>query len=251
VLQHHLSRKNAQSITYERYKDCIGEFELPSSFPQELPLFYFVSGFAHPKLPVVKHDGIELYYWGLIPTWVKDEKQAKDFRKQTLNAIGETVFEKPSFRSIKTKRCLLGVNGFFEWRDLKGVKFPYYISHRDEKIFSLGCLYENWLNKATGELVNTFAIITTPANPMMEKIHNLKKRMPLIIDRTNEKKWIDPDLENEEIKELIQPYDQDKNERTYGEQHGEQCKEQPECAGGDTESPIRRVGTKFETLIRK
>ncbi len=81
----------------------------------ELPVYYFVSGFAHPRLPIVKHDGIFLYQWGLIPFWVKDEEVAKLSQQRTLNAVGETVFSKPSFKnSIATKRCLLGVNGFYE-----------------------------------------------------------------------------------------------------------------------------------------
>jgi putative SOS response-associated peptidase YedK len=88
--------------------------------------------------------GSTCFNWGLIPGWVKDEKQAKDISNMTLNAIGETVFEKPSFRnSIRSKRCLLGINGFFEWRDVGGKKYPYYVQVKEEEIFSLGCLWEN------------------------------------------------------------------------------------------------------------
>ena len=170
---------------------------------------YFVSGFTHPKLPIVKTEGIELYSWGLIPSWVKDIQGAKDIRTKTLNAVGETVFEKPSFRSsIKTKRGLLGVSGFYEWRDVNKVKYPYFVKLKDEEIFSLGCIYENWVDRSTGEIFNTFSIITTPANPLMEKIHNLKKRMPLIIPRNKEEQWIDSKLSADKIKELIQPFDE-------------------------------------------
>src|SRR5659263_355368 len=80
---------------------------------------YFVSGFIHPQLPIVKHNGIFLYEWGLIPFWIKNHTAAKNIQNMTLNAVGETIFEKPSFRnSITTKRCLLGINGFYEWRNL-------------------------------------------------------------------------------------------------------------------------------------
>ena len=59
-------------------------------------------------------------------------------------------------------------------------------------------------------LIKTFAIVTTPANPLMEKIHNLKKRMPLIIPRELEGEWIKPELTKEQVKELIKPYDENK-----------------------------------------
>jgi len=190
----------------ERYKD-VPRPEFQMKLDGMLDTYYFVSGFAHPKLPVVCHDRIDLFYWGLIPGWVKDEKQAKDISNMTLNAVGETAFEKPSFRkSIRSQRCLLGIHGFFEWRDAGGKKYPYFVRVKEEELFSLGCIWETWLNKSTGALLDTFSIVTTPANPMMEKIHNLKKRMPLIISRQDEKKWVDPDLDPEEIKKLIRPF---------------------------------------------
>jgi putative SOS response-associated peptidase YedK len=174
----------------------------------ELPLYYFVSGFSHPLLPIVKHDGIFLYEWGLIPFWNKDTDSAKDIQGKTLNAVGETIFEKPSFRkSIKTQRCLLGISGFYEWREVSKVKYPYYIKTLSHDIFSLGCIYEHWVDSHTGEIRNTFSIITTPANPLMENIHNIKKRMPLILSKEDEKQWIDPSLNKEDISRLIKPYE--------------------------------------------
>lgn len=193
----------------ERYKDILPPDHIERLVQPQLPLYYFVSGFVHPELPIVRHDGIFLYEWGLIPFWNKDSGTAKDIQSKTLNAVGETVFEKPSFRSsIVSKRCLLGINGFFEWREFNNKKYPYFIRTRTEEMFSLGCIYENWADRTTGEIRNTFSILTTPANPMMENIHNLKKRMPLILKKEDESLWIDPDLKNERIKALIKPYDE-------------------------------------------
>lgn len=191
----------------ERYK----EISLPDwsikTVPEELPTYYFVSGFSHPQLTIVKHDGIFLFEWGLIPLWIKDIESANNIRSKTLNAVGETVFEKPSFRkSIATQRCLLGVSGFYEWRDINNVKYPYFIKTLSSDIFSLGCIYESWVDKSSGEIRNTFSIITTPANPLMEGIHNIKKRMPLIISTEDEKKWIEPTLTKAQINALIKPY---------------------------------------------
>jgi len=190
-----------------RYQDVLPDGWEKNVTLKELEQYYFVSGFSHPKLPIIKNDGAFFYEWGLIPGWVKDAATAKDIRTKTLNAVGETIFEKPSFKkSIVSKRCLLPVNGFYEWRDVAGKKYPYHISIKGGELFSLGCIYENWADKSTGEIKNTFSIVTTPANPMMEKIHNLKKRMPLIISRKDEKNWIDTSLNPEQIKALIRPF---------------------------------------------
>ena len=191
----------------ERYKEVLADNANRQAFQDDLDTYYFVSGFIHPQLPIVKHDGIFSFEWGLIPFWIKDNKAAKDIQDMTLNAVGETVFEKPSFRnSITTKRCLLGINGFYEWRDQNKVKYPYFIHTKSSDLFSLGCIYESWVDKTTGEIRNTFSILTTPANPLMERIHNLKKRMPLILSREDEKKWIEPNLTPDQISELIKPY---------------------------------------------
>lgn len=191
----------------ERYQHVLPLDWDGQTLPEELPEYFFVSGFAHPLLPIVKHDGIFLYQWGLIPAWAKDIKVAQDMQRKTLNAVGETVFEKPAFRkSILSKRCLLGVNGFYEWQDFNNTKYPYLIQTKSNEIFSLACIYETWIDKSTGEIKNTFSILTTAANPLMEKIHNLKKRMPLILKKEDEKKWIDPSLSADEIKLLIEPY---------------------------------------------
>ena len=191
----------------ERYKEVLPDNAVRQVVQDELPTYYFVSGFSHPQLPIVKHDGIFSFEWGLIPFWTKDNKAAKDIQDMTLNAVGETVFEKPSFRnSIVTKRCLLGVNGFYEWRDHNKVKYPYFIHTKSSDIFSLGCIYESWVDKGTGEIRNSFSILTTPANPLMERIHNLKKRMPLILSPEDEKRWIEPNLTRDQINKLIKPY---------------------------------------------
>lgn len=103
-----------------RYKEVCPQISMQQSLPLELPNNYFVSGFSHPQLPIIKHDGLFLYEWGLIPLWIKDIHAAKAIRTKTLNAVGETIFEKPSFRkSIISQRCLLGVYGFYEWREYK------------------------------------------------------------------------------------------------------------------------------------
>lgn len=199
--------RKGELITAQEYYSSLPVVSKSGASIPELPYHYLVSGFSYPRLAIVKQDSVSLYEWGLVPSWVKDQKTADDIHSKTLNAVGETVFEKPSFRkSILSQRCLLPVSGFYEWREVNGVKYPYYIQLKEQDYFSLGSIYDTWINKDTGEIRNTFSIITTPANPIMEKIHNLKKRMPLILSTEDQLKWLDPDLKTEHIKELIKPF---------------------------------------------
>ncbi|KAA9356619.1 SOS response-associated peptidase [Larkinella humicola] len=164
-----------------------------------------ISGFAHPPLPVITQENpqeIQLFQWGLLPVWAREDKAA-ELANMTLNAREDSIFEKPSFRdSIQSKRCLLLIDGFYEWRHEGKQKIPYYITLTDQKPFALGGIYSVWKNRPT------FSIVTTKANPLMEYIHNTKKRMPLILNREEERRWLDPELTRAEIKELMQPLDE-------------------------------------------
>lgn len=172
---------------------------------------YHVSGFTAPIYPVISNDNterIQYFQWGLIPSWIKDEKGADSIKLKTLNAKAETIFEKPSFRiSIRSRRCLVLVDGFFEWRHEGGQKYPYYIKMKEHVPFALAGIWDEWKNLGSGESVKSFSIITTEANALLEKIHNTKKRMPVILDRSSENRWLAPDLDEEGIKELLVPYD--------------------------------------------
>ena len=105
----------------------------------EIPNLYMVSGFSHPQLPVITDNEFVLKEWGLIPSWVKTKAAAQELRDKTLNAKGETIFEKPSFaQNILSRRCLLPVSGFFEWRDFNNNKYPYFIEPTNASGFLLG-----------------------------------------------------------------------------------------------------------------
>jgi putative SOS response-associated peptidase YedK len=154
-----------------------------------------ISAFSLPSLPVICSDDpqtIRLLTWGLIPFWIKDANAAKDIRMKTFNAKSESLAEKPSFRnSLNRKRCLVLTNGFYEWHTEEKTKTPFYIGLRDQSAFALAGLYDRWTNHESGEILDTFTVITTRANPMMEEIHNLKKRMPVILAPGKEQIWMD------------------------------------------------------------
>ena len=169
---------------------------------------YRVNAFNFPDYPIITSDpAIQEFKWGLIPFWVKDEGQADEIKRMTLNARADTIFQKPSFREpIMKKRCIVPSTGYFEWRHAGDKKIPYYIFVKGEPIFSMAGIYDSWLDKSTGEIVKTFSIITTDTNPLTDYIHNTKHRMPAILSLSDEEKWLDPKLDKSEIEKLLQPF---------------------------------------------
>lgn len=170
----------------------------------------FLSAFTRPFLPVITNhekDNVQFFQWGLIPSWVKDEKSAEKIRNATYNAKSETLWEKPSFRNAaKYKRCMVLAHGFFEWHTSPKLKIPYYIKRKDDQPFAFAGLHEEWTNPSTGEIHKTFSIITTRANPMLEKIHNSKKRMPVILNPEYEKQWVETEGPKNELEKLLIPF---------------------------------------------
>ncbi|HYH02018.1 MAG TPA: SOS response-associated peptidase [Bacillota bacterium] len=172
---------------------------------------YYASGFDYPRMPVITADHpekLQYFDWGLIPSWVKTPVEALEIRSYTLNARSDTVFTKPSFRNaIRQRRCLVPAEGFYEWRLFQGRKYPYYIHLQDKTVFSFAGIWEEWVNRSNGEVRRTYSILTTEANSLMEKIHNTKKRMPVILPVAAEREWLRNDLSQPEILELTRPLD--------------------------------------------
>jgi putative SOS response-associated peptidase YedK len=170
-----------------------------------------------PVIPAASQQAA-LFQWGLVPAWAKDLKIRKP-----INARAETLTTSPMFRSlISRKRCLVPADSFYEWqikelpentlfdmpapaRKKKTAKQPYRILMKDEDLFSFAGLWDEWLDKSTGELLKTFTIITTEANEVVRPIHD---RMPVILTPEAEEIWLD---ENEkDVIDLLTPYDADK-----------------------------------------
>lgn len=176
-----------------------------------MPDYFMVGGFEHPVLPVMLESSLKMCSWGLIPNNNKIEnwESAQHYRKLTLNARAESIFEKPSYKdNIRQHRCLLPVSGFYEWRNFNGRKYPYYIYPEGANSFLIGSVYDSWLDKSTGITHTSFSMVTTAANGMMETIHNDKKRMPLILSTQNAQLWLQPQLQKPDIEALMQPYDE-------------------------------------------
>jgi putative SOS response-associated peptidase YedK len=173
---------------------------------------YHASSFDLPKLPVITNEQqkqIQLFTWGLIPFWVKDKQTAEEIRLKTMNARAESIFEKPSFRhAAEQKHCLVLTDGFFEWQEYEGKNYPYYIRLKNHEPFAMAGLWDSWIDPETSEVLQTYAVITTKANPLMEQIHNKKKRMPVILPKNHERDWVDSSLDKQAVEALLVPYDE-------------------------------------------
>jgi len=190
----------------EKIKDTFDLKEPPSS--DVLTPRYNIA--PSQDIAVVAHDEnndnkLGLMRWGLIPSWAKDPK----IGYKMINARGETVHEKPSFRAaFKKRRCLIVADGFYEWRkNPDGSKTPMYIRMEDGEPFGFAGLWERWENQHSGTLVTTTTIITTTANDLMRDIH---ERMPVIIPRDMYTTWLSRDMQDtDELRHLIAPYPAD------------------------------------------
>jgi putative SOS response-associated peptidase YedK len=185
----------------------------------DLPIHH-ASGFTHPELLIYTDrspDFPEVATWGLVPHWVKDTEQLKKSWNNTLNARGETIFEKSSFReSAKNYRCLVYIDGFYEHHHYKNKTYPFYIYKKDESPICLAGLYSDWHQPDGQSTLKTFSIVTTEGNSLLTKIHNNPKlngpRMPLILPEALEEQWLvelNDELDQQQLQELIQAYPED------------------------------------------
>jgi putative SOS response-associated peptidase YedK len=170
---------------------------------------YYYHAFGLPSLPVIcseKPSEIRLLKWGLIPSWTRSLDQANIIRYKTFNARSESIDSKPSFSSsFSSKRCIVPVKGFFEWQHVGNEKIPWYIFLKDNEIMSVAGVFDDWTENNTGEAMSTFTLVTTEANELMAEIHNSGKRMPVILDKSSEKKWLDISTSQEDALGLLRP----------------------------------------------
>lgn len=142
------------------------------------------------EVPVIRRTDagqreIALMRWGLVPSWAKEIGGSAPL----INARGETVAEKPSFRSaFKKRRCLIPADGFYEWKKLEsGQKQPYRIALPDDAPFGFAGIWEQW-QSAQGDMLESCAIITTLASDRIADIH---PRMPVILPPDSFDDWLD------------------------------------------------------------
>jgi putative SOS response-associated peptidase YedK len=197
------------------------------------------NGFAYKPVAVLKpkeskdnFDIVEME-WGMVPPYLKNRDAVEKFRNgykdetgkwrigyTTLNAMDQNLFTNDKGNksmyadAARSRRCLVLSSGIYEWQHvpkknkktgapLKTVdKYPYHITVKDSPYFYMAGLWQSWTDKETGEYVETVTIVTTKANHLMEQVHNVKKRMPTILDEDLGWEWIMGDLSDERIMEI-------------------------------------------------
>lgn len=216
----------------EIYRTMTGN-EFQKMLDEGIPHGYFVDVYKdmHPELPVISSDKpseIQWMRWGVIPSYadyleVFDKNQnlitvhPYDFRNKyskTANAQVEKLKSAPTWRRLyKNRRCVLPVTGFFEFYHLEGKKvtYPHYIKLKDHEAYGLACIWDEWTDTVTGEIVKSFAVITTEPNDMMRVIHNNPKahsgpRMPSILPVSEWQTWLDGEFTYDNILQMCKPF---------------------------------------------
>jgi putative SOS response-associated peptidase YedK len=186
------------------------------NFDLDMGVHFFAIGFN--RYPVVTRTKDEFhrksFEWGIIAEYMDTPEKIKAMRKSMVNARSEKILEdKRSFwHRIRKTRCLIPVTGIYEHREIKGWKnkVPYHVSIKDRKMFCLPGLYHFNTklpsDPESGEVRGMFTLITRAGNEVMRQIHNSGDnafRMPLFLPKELELKWLDPNLGDEEMAEIL------------------------------------------------
>ncbi|KAJ4729068.1 Embryonic stem cell-specific 5-hydroxymethylcytosine-binding protein [Melia azedarach] len=164
------------------------------------------------NLPVIRRSGgsdggdgfvLHCMKWGLIPSFTK-KTEKPDFYKM-FNARSESIFEKASFRRLLPKsRCLVAVEGFYEWKKDGSKKQPYYIHFKDGRPLVFAALYDSW-QSSEGEVLYTFTILTTSSSSALQWLHD---RMPVILgDKESTDAWLNTSASSK-YDMILKPYEE-------------------------------------------
>jgi putative SOS response-associated peptidase YedK len=160
-------------------------FGLP--FPPDLRPRYNIA--PTQQVPIIRENSegtreLVQVRWGLVPRWAKDPS----IGARMINARAETLATRGAFRyALARHRCLVPVNGFYEWRKTRSGKVPLHIGMPDARPFGLAGLYERWLSPE-GEVLDTCTIVTTAACESLRGVH---ERMPVIVPDAEYARWLD------------------------------------------------------------
>src|SRR3989338_5192885 len=182
-------------------KKISSEFNLSEKETEKLKPRYNIAP-SQPVAALIREQKTKLEFlnWGLIPSWSKDPS----IGSRMINARQETLAEKPSFRGLlKSRRCLVLADGFYEWKAIGKRKQPHYIRLKSQDPFCFAGLWSEWMSP-DGSEIQSCTIITTQPNELMQMIHN---RMPVILPRKAREMWLDPLItRKEELLDLLKPY---------------------------------------------
>jgi len=218
---------NVAGLAYAKFKKAVRQYtdeetidELWQEYERLRKIYempeYFQNGFNYGPLYMVREDILnppDVANWGYAPPHLATVDDLKAFRKKytTLNARKETIGTSRMYKKIRHKRCVIPVDGFYEYHHKNSKeKVPFFIHQKDEKAIFLAGLWSEWVDRATGEVHYSTTIITTTPNSVMEKLHNNPKaksgpRMPAIIQYDNIAQWLS-DADQEDAEQLLIPF---------------------------------------------
>lgn len=169
-------------------------FALPNGVPAGIKPSYNISPTQLTPVVIVNSEGVrELkpMKWGFIPHRAKDVNGV--FRYKTYDAKSEDVFDKATWqRAIRTNRCLIPSNGYYEWQKTADGKRPFYIKPKDHDLFSIAGIYSSWTDPEGMEW-GMYAVVTVGSNLEMATI---APRMPVILRPEVEDTWLDPTIDD-------------------------------------------------------
>lgn len=202
-----------------------------------------------------KPDELQEFKFGLTPHWAKKQMYLINARSEGDNNPDDDpsykgemgILKKPSFRTpIRSKRCLVIANGYFEGPRQERLNKPYFVSKKDLEIFTFAGIWDTWINNSTGEVVNSFSIITTVANTITQQIGH--HRSPVILERKDEAKWLNDNIPLEEVLKLLKPY---KGDEFSAVAVSVRIKD-PKNKGRDLIIPVETDGNiEFDSVIKK
>lgn len=173
---------------------------------------------AGQKAPIITSENpsdLQLYHFGFTPSWAKKPTYVINARSEGDHNVENDpnftgtmgIIKKPFFRkSIRSKRCLVPADAFIEGSTKEKLDKPYLVYMEDgNRPFALAGIYDEWVNKESGEIFPTFAIITCRPNKLLQKIPH--HRMPVILNESSYKDWLNKETSLSDVTALLQPYD--------------------------------------------
>lgn len=170
--------------------------EVPSTWK---PRFNIAPTQIVPVITNKNQKALSFFRWGLIPSWSLNESTGSNL----INARSESVLTRSPFKQIvNSHRCLILADGFFEWKSSGKKKQPFRFTLNTDDAFAFAGLWDSW--ETEDDIVNSFTIITSPANTLVSEVHD---RMPVILKKEDEMNWLNNNLSDKDIQELLKPYD--------------------------------------------
>lgn len=157
----------------------------------------------------------QLFTFGFTPSWAKKKMYVINARSEGDHnknndpryTGAKGIISKPMFRkSIRDKRCLVIADAFIEGTTKEKLNKPYLVYKKGKKRpFAMAGIWDEWIDKKTGEIVQGFAIITTAPTPLIQQIPH--HRSPMVLSEEDEQKWLNNNVALNEITEILKPFD--------------------------------------------